>query len=211
MATVQVELERSLEADDGVVEVRRLRPHLDLPWAVLPPGPRRWAPTDLSAEVAVDGPRLDAVRMTYRTVGERSVVVAGLRPEVDVDAAAERLATPLVFAHLRRVHPEAPIATLVSVLACPPRWDRAAEDGWRAGVAGVGERPARLAHLALEDGHLLVAAHGVAEEELRTLVAGLQRVSRDDEQALEALHTRHRRALAQRWWDAPRVPWTTRD
>jgi hypothetical protein len=210
VSTVQIDLEQSLEAEDGVVEVALLRPHLDLPWAVVEPGPRRWAPTDLWVGVSEDGRTVELVRMTYRTVGDRSVVVAALRPGADVDAAADKLATPLLFAHLRRVHADAPVASIVAAMDCTPTWDEQ-QDGWRTGHAGVGERPVRLAHLAEDDGHVLIAMHGVAEEEAATILRSLVRVTAEDEAVLADLHTRHRQALAQRWWDAPRVPWTPTD
>lgn len=211
MNTVSMDLEQSLEAEDGVVEVQRLRPHLDFAWAVVEPGPRRWAPTDLSVEVSEDGQSLDVVRMTYRTVGERTLVVAGLRPDADVDAMAQRLATPLMFAHLRRVHADATVSAIVAAMDCTPRWEVVGAEGWRTGVAGIGDRPVRIAQLAREDGHVLIAAHGVAEEEVATIVAALETVTADDEDVLADLQTRHRQALAQRWWDAPRVPWVPKD
>lgn len=211
MTTLMITLEQSLEAEDGVVEVQRVRPHLDVPWVVVEPGPRRWAPTDLSVEIAEDGSRLELVRMTYRTVGERSIVVAGLRPEGDVDHTAQRLTTPLLFAHLRRVHPKATVAAIMAAIDSTPTWGEPAADGWRSGVAGSGDRPVRLAHVTRSDGHVLVASHGVAEEELATILASAVEVTRDDAHLLDDLHVRHRRALAQRWWDAPRTPWVPED
>jgi hypothetical protein len=211
VSTVSIDLEQALEADDGVVEVLRVRPHLEVPWAVLAPGPRRWAPTDLSVELDGSGDRLQLVRMTYRTVGDRSVVVAGIRPDADVDEVVAKLAKPLMYSYLRRLHTDAPVTQIVAALDCSPRWEVVGAEGWRTGTAGTGDRPVRVAHVAHVDGHVVVAAHGVAEEELTTIVAGLQPVTAEDEDRLADLHTRHRQALAQRWWDAPRVPWTPAD
>lgn len=209
--TIPVDLEGAVEAEDGVVEVGRVRPHMDMPWAVVPPGPRRWAPTDLAVEVDEGGGRLLAVRMTYKTVGDRSVVVAGVRAGADVDHVAERMATPLLFAHLRRTHPQAPVSAITAAMDCRPAWGAPDADGRRPGTAGRGDRPVRLAHIAREDGHVVIAMHGVAEEEAATILGAAQLVTREDEVALADLHTRHRQALAQRWWDAPRVPWTPTD
>lgn len=200
-----------LEADDGVVEVGLVLPHLTFPWACLPEGPRRWAPTDLAVEA--DEVALQVVRMTYRTVGDRAVVVAGARADIDVDYLAERLATPLLFAHYRRLGGGLPPASIMAALRGEPVWAEAGSagaDGWRIGQAGVGERPVRLGHCAAAEGHLLVASHGVAEEELITLIGTLEPLVRPGGRA-DALHLRHRRALAQRWWDAPRVPWAPTD
>ncbi|CAN5474500.1 hypothetical protein BH23ACT9_BH23ACT9_02150 [soil metagenome] len=203
-----MDVEGTLEADDGVVEVARVVPHLTFPWAALPAGPRRWAPTDLSVEV--DDGRLHLVRLTYRTVGDRCVVIAGAAPGVEVDWLAEQLATPLLFAHHRRAGGGLPPVAIMAALAGEPVWNGSGVGGWRHGRSGVGERPVRLAHLAEDDGHLLVAAHGVAEEEVITLVGTLIPLTADasDSDETADLHQRHRRALAQRWWDAPRVPWT---
>ncbi len=215
MSTVSSVVEQRFEAEDGVVEVQRVAPHLDFAWAVLQPGPRRWAPTDLSVESDLDvegvaAGDIDVVRMTYRTVGDRVVVLAGARVGVDVDALAERLAKPLLFAHLRKVHTTAPVAAIVAALEPTPTWESAADAGWLQGQAGRGERPVRLFHRTTNAGHILVAVHGVAAEEATTLVKGLTMLDADGEVVAE-LHERHRRALAQRWWDAPRTPWTPED
>ncbi|WP_370328310.1 hypothetical protein [Euzebya sp.] len=205
MRAAAADLEEHLQAEDGVVEVAKVLAHLDFPWAVLPAGPRRWAPSDLSVEV--DGDRLSAVRMTYRTVGDRVVVVAGCRAGVDVDDLAERLSTPLMWTHLRRLRRELPPAAILAALRGEPEWESGIGAGWRFGVAGVGERPVRLAHRRHDAGDVLVAVHGVAREEVDTLVASLEAVEPGSE-LTEDLGVRHRRALAQRWWDAPRAPWT---
>lgn len=198
-----------LEAEDGVVDVALVAGHLTFPWMALPAGPRRWAPTDLSVEVA-DGV-LQLVRLTYRTVGDRSVVVAGARPDVDAGWLAEQIATPLLFAHMRRLQGTVPPAVIMSALTADAVWDEDLQmGGWQFGRAGVGERPVRLARLSSPEGHVVVAAHGVAAEELDTLVAGLVPVTPDAPSVTE-LQDRHRRALAQRWWDAPRAPWTPED
>lgn len=201
-----ISLTESLEADDGVVEVTRVVPHLSFPWMALPAGPRRWAPTDLSVEVEEDGLRL--VRLTYRTVGDRSVVVAGAEEGTDLEWMAERLSTPLLFAHLRKSNAGLSPTAIMSALDCQAEWGTEA-DGWRFGTWGVGSRPVRLALRSGAKGHVMVAAHGVAEEELMALVGGL--VDLADEEAVIDLHTRHRKALAQRWWDAPRTPWVPKD
>lgn len=209
MGSLMADLERELEAEDGVVEVDRVVPHLTFPWAALEAGPRRWAPTDLSVEV--EGDRLTAVRLTYRTVGDRAVVVAGAAAGMDVDWLAERLSTPLLFAHHRKVDPSIPASSIMAVLESDAVWDvHGADGGWRFGHCGVGSRPVRLAHRSEAAGHLLVAAHGVAPEELDTMLATLEPVVAGSPVADE-LHIRHRRALAQRWWDAPRTPWTPAD
>ena len=205
MTAITVDLEQQLEAEDGVIDVDRVMPHLDFPWASLPPGPRRWAPTDLSVEVEED--TLSAVRLTYRTVGDRAVVVAGARPDVDVDWMAERMATPLLFAQLRKTNAGVAPASLMAALETEMQWDEPTDDGWTFGRCGVGSRPVRLAHRSSEEGHVIVAASGVAIEELTTLVGSLVDLT-DDPEAADELHVRHRRALAQRWWDAPRTPWT---
>lgn len=202
------DLEERLEAEDGVVEVDRIMPLLTFPWAALEPGPRRWAPTDLSVEI--EDEQLTIVRLTYRTVGDRAVVVAGARSEVDVDWLAERLSTPLLFAHFRRMNAGLPPAAVMSALEVDAVWDEGEADGWRLGHCGVGARPVRLAHMAQEEGHLLVASHGVAAEEASTLLSSLVPLAAGGEAAYD-LHVRHRRALAQRWWDAPRTPWTPKD
>jgi hypothetical protein len=200
-------LERMLEADDGVIEVDRVGAVLDFPWVALPAGPRRWAPTDLSVEV--DGDRVSLVCTTYRALGDRVVVLAAGGPEVDADDVGQRLSTPLPFAHVRAqgagMRPEELLATLRG----QPVWDGEAppHPAWRYGTAGVGDRPVRVAHQAGPDGHLLLAAHGVALEEVRTIVDGLERVAPGSPEQQD-LHVRYRRALAQRWWDAPRTPWT---
>lgn len=206
-----LDIEQQVEAEDGVVEVPRVLPHLTFSWACVPAGPRRWAPTDLAVEA--DGEVLLSARMTYRTVGDRVVVVAGARPEVDVDGLAGRLATPLLFArhHHRRTGQGLTPAAIMSASRGEPIWDAGdAREGWAWGHAGVGDRPVRLAHRVLPTGHLLLAAHGVAAEEVATLVGTLQDLAEAGRVA-EDLHMRHRRALAQRWWDAPRVPWTPSD
>ncbi len=208
MAPLSVDLEQQLEAEDGVVEVERLMPHLTFPWASLRPGPRRWAPTDLSVETEDD--ELTAVRLTYRTVGDRSVVVAGGVPGIDLNWLTERLATPLLYAHFRKTQSNISPSAVMAALEGEARWEDPTGEGWRFGVIGVGNRPVRLAHRETEEGHLLVAAHGVASEELTTLVAGLVPLEHGSPEA-DDLHSRHRRALAQRWWDAPRTPWTPED
>ena len=81
---------------------------------------------------------------------------------------------------------------------------------WAFGRAGAGDRPVRLAWRAGEDGHLLVASHGVGAEELSVLVGTLVPLVAGGEAAADLVE-RHRRALAQRWWDAPRAPWTPTD
>lgn len=206
-ATESISLDEALEADDGVVEVTRVMPHLRFPWMALPAGPRRWAPTDLSVEVEDDGLRM--VRLTYRTVGDRSVVVAGAGPDADLDWMAERLSTPLLFAHLRKANAGLSPTAIMAALDCQAEWTLEA-DGWRIGTWGVGSRPVRLAHRSTAEGHVMLASHGVAEEELTALVTGLVDLT-DDEEAVVDLHTRHRKALAQRWWDAPRTPWVPKD
>ena len=212
MSTASTVIEQKYEAEDGVVEVARVAPHLDFAWAVLDPGPRRWAPTDLSVESdldAADG-ALDVVRMTYRTVGDRVVVVTGARSSVDVDDLAARLAKPLLFAHLRKVHVEASVLQIMAALEPEAKWEASADGGWRVGHAGRGERPVRLYHRSTNRGHLLAAVHGVAPEEAIVLIKGLRMLDDDGTIATE-LHERHRKALAQRWWDAPRTPWTPKD
>ena len=204
----ELDLELDLEADDGVVDVVRVVDHLTFTWAALPAGPRRWAPTDLSVDTQ-DGV-VQLVRLTYRTVGDRAVVIAGALPGVDVDALAERLATPLLFAHHQRRGGGMAAAAVLAALRGEPIWDAPAADGWRTGQAGVGERPVRLVQRTGGDGHLVIASHGVAAEEVTALVACLVPLSPGG-QAVTELHDRHRRALAQRWWDAPRAPWQPTD
>lgn len=200
-----IDLEPHVEADDGIVEVGLVLPHLTFPWASLPEGPRRWAPTDMAVEA--DGPTLQVVRMVYRTVGDRVVVVAAARPDSDIADLAERLATPLLFAHYRRLGGGLSPAAIMAALRGEPVWDdEVGADGWRPGHAGAGERPVRLVHRVAKGGHLLVAAHGVAVEELAALVDSVEPLTGPGPRA-DVLHARHRRALAQRWWDAPRAPW----
>ena len=155
----------------------------------------------------VDEQTLSAVRLTYRTVGDRAVVVAGTRPDVDIDWMAERMATPLLFAQLRKTNAGVAPASLMAALDAEMVWDEPTEDGWTFGQCGVGSRPVRLARRSAPEGHVIVAASGVAIEELTTMVAALVDLT-DDPEAADELHVRHRRALAQRWWDAPRTPWT---
>ena len=207
MDAVSTDLEQHLEAEDGVLDATRVLEHLRLPWALLPAGPRRWAPSDLHVEV--EGDAITAVRMTYRTVGHRSIVIAGCAPHLDVDVVAERLATPLLFAHFRRTAESSmPPAAMIAALRGEPVWEEVRSDaGWRFGQAGVGSRPVRLVEREEEGGRVVVGGHGVAAEEMDTVVLSLVAVGEDAEQDAE-LAVRHRRALAQRWWDAPRAPWT---
>lgn len=186
-----------------MVEIGRVLAVAGVPVAAIPPGPRRWAPSDVAAEV--EGDRVTAVRVTFRSLGDRVVVVAGAADDIEVDWLAERLATPLLFAHFRTVRPGVPAAGIMAALQGEPIWEQE-HDGWRVGRAGVGTRPVRLAHRPVAGGHLVVAAHGVAQEEVTTLLGQVAVVSPGTEEAAD-LHTRHRRALAQRWWDAPRTPW----
>lgn len=196
-------LEDVLEADDGVVEVARVMAHLPFRWMSLNPGPRRWAPTDLFAEV--DGGAITQVRMTYRTVGDRVVVVAGAPAESAADDLARRVATPLLFAHVRRTRSDLPPVAIASSLQDGVVWDEQVGE-WHFGHVGGGARPVRIAHLAHPEGHTLMASHGIAVEEHTTLVSAMEELHDGGEVARE-LHRRHRRALAQRWWDAPRAPW----
>lgn len=196
------------EAEDGVVEVDLVAEDLDFPWMTLPPGPRRWAPTDLSVEVQDD--ILHMVRMTYRTVGDRSVVVCGLRPSADLDWLAERIVTPLLFSYFRKRQATAPPAAIMSAVKGAPTWDDTEVDGWTFGVCGQGDRPARLAVRRFAAGMVLVATHGVSEAELQPMLGTLQAFETGG-QTQSDLQLRHRRALAQRWWDAPRTPWTPED
>ena len=193
------------EADDGVVEVDLVAEDLDFPWMALPPGPRRWAPTDLSVEVQEES--LHMVRMTYRTVGDRYVVVCGLRPDADLDWLAERIVTPLLFSYFRKRQASAPPAAIMSALKGAPNWDAGQVDGWTLGVCGQGDRPARLAMRKTEAGVVMVATHGVSEAELEPMLATLENFEAGGPSQAD-LQDRHRRALAQRWWDAPRTPWT---
>ncbi|MEE8600582.1 hypothetical protein [Euzebya tangerina] len=194
------------EADDGVVEVDLVAPDLDFPWMSLPPGPRRWAPTDLSVEVLDE--ELTVVRMTYRTVGDRYVVVCGIRTGVDVDWLAERIATPLLFNYFRKRQANIPPAKIMSALKGAPTWEEPQEAGeWVLGICGSGDRPARLAKWEVSDGAVLVATHGVSDAELEPLLGTLEPFTTGGA-VQEDLQVRHRRALAQRWWDAPRAPWT---
>lgn len=204
------DFEARFEAEDGVVEVMRVMDQLDFPWAVLPPGPRRWAPSDLSVEGV--GDRLQMVRMIYRTVGDRAVVVAGTRSDADTDELAKQLSTPLLFAHYRRLNNGVSPAVM-SVMESVPVWETVRGDGWEFGQCGVGSRPARLARRRYEGGHVVVSSHGVASEEMTTLIAGLVDLhgGEGDRAVAEELAVRHRRALAQRWWDAPRTPWQPAD
>lgn len=206
-----VDLVSAMEAEDGIVEVGRVLAHLDMPWMALPPGPRRWAPADLSVEVEQDV--LQVVRMTYRTVGNRAVVVAACRPGVEIDWLAEQLATPLLFAHYRRAQATMAPGAIMAAIQGEPVWDDQTTwddeprgEGWQFGLAGFGSRPVRLACTRGENGSILMAAHGLAEEEATTVVSSLVPLTSDCELATD-LHVRHRRGLAQRWWDAPRAPW----
>lgn len=203
-----VDLEQELEAEDGVVDLMRLVDHMTFPWVALPAGPRRWAPTDLSVEVA--GTVVQLARLTYRTVGDRAVVVAGALPSVDVDGLAERLATPLLFSYYQRRGSGASAAVMLAAMRGELAWEDTAATGWRTGAAGAGDRPVRLVQRTGADGHLVIAAHGVALEEVTAMVAGLVPLAPRSEVVAD-LHARHRRALAQRWWDAPRAPWTPED
>lgn len=198
-------LEAELAADDGVLEVARVLKHMDFPWMALPAGPRRWAPTDLSVEVGETGP--EVARMAYRCMGDRTVVVAGARPDVDADALGERLTTPLLFAYFRRSAEDTDPADIVAAVQADPEWQDGEVDGWRVGEAGAGGRPARLAVRRAEGGQVVVAAHGVAVEEFTTILGQLEPLEAGSAVAAE-LHERHRRALAQRWWDVPRTPYT---
>ncbi|HUG84485.1 MAG TPA: hypothetical protein VMM13_07960 [Euzebya sp.] len=202
------DLEQELEAEDGVVDLMRLVDRLSFPWVALPAGPRRWAPTDLSVEV--EGSVVQLARLTYRTVGDRAVVVAGAVPSVDSDALADRLATPLLFAYHQRRRGGGSAAVMMAAVRGELIWEDVASGDWRVGTVGAGDRPVRLLQRTGADGHLVIAAHGVALEEISAMADGLVPLVPGDD-VVSDLHARHRRGLAQRWWDAPRAPWTPED
>ena len=202
--------EEALAAGDGVIDVIRLVSQLTFDWKVVPAGPRRWAPTDVSVEV--DDGRIMIARATYRSLGDRAVTLAGADDEVETNWLAGRLATPLLFADYRRSHPEASPAAALAVVAAKPVWGELVipqGDGsspWRIGRVEGSSRPVHLAALRNGNGQQMLASYGIAADELMALIPTLLDPAEDGD-VIRDMHVRHRRALAQRWWDAPRTPW----
>lgn len=198
------ELEASLEADDGVVELERvLAACAGLRVYGLAPGPRRWGLTDVAVDLGDAG--IEVVRLTFRTRDRRVVTVASRLDTVDRDPLVERLATPLLFASLREHLAGQPTTAIMAAIDAWPRWAPEV-GGWRYGQSGHGSRPVRLAAPADETAPQVLATVGVAPEELATLALNAELIVPGGPFAA-LLATAHRRHLAQRWWDAPRRPW----
>lgn len=196
-------LEHAIEADDCVVEIPRIMAYLPYRLAVIPAGPRRWAPVDVWADTQDE--RFNEVRVTYTAAGDRSITVVAAPLGVDIDDLVMRVATPLLFAQFRKQHGALPTGAVMAALSGEPVWPSSLGD-WQIGRCGVSDRPLRLAaqHDA-QAAHALIA-NGLSQEEFDTL---LDTVTFLEGPGPEANKTgeRHRKALAERWLNAPRVPY----
>lgn len=195
-------LETAIEADDSVVEIPRIMAYLPYPLAGVPAGPRRWAPVDVWADV--EDNQFNEVRVTYSALGDRSITVVAAPVGVDVNDLVMRVATPLLFAQFRKQHGALPTGAVMAALSGEPIWPGRCGD-WQVGRCGVSDRPLRVA-AQVGDGTHVVIANGVAQEEFETILSGVFFLEGPGQEANQ-LGERHRKALAERWLNAPRRPY----
>ena len=200
----------SVEDGDGVVDLGAVVAQAAVPVPVIAPGPRRWSLEDVSAEATREG-EVEEVRLRFRCDPVRTVVVASeppARAAADPRGLARRVATGLAFEAWRRLATpgSGPFRALGDRDLVRVR-DRAGA-AWSSFVvpSSPAQAPVRLLvgrSGCPEDG-VVVAASGIAFEELQALAEGMAPCTEAD---VARLRVEHRRRLAQRWWDAPRTPW----
>lgn len=188
---------------DGVVDIEQLVTASPVTLLTLPAGPRGWQLTGVDVDT-VDG-RVARTRLEWRAAGDRSAVVCRQAPR-SIDGPARQVATALAFRSFQRVGaPGGPPAFLAGFDAAA-RWGAVRGNGWRAAtLTPPAGGPVRLRARSGEDGATVLGVLGVAEEEVDVMLGQLTPLAEHD---AEALRREHRRAIAQRWWDAPRTPWT---
>lgn len=204
MLDVQMQsLESAIEADDSVVEVPRIMAHLPYRLAAIPAGPRRWAPVDVWADTQ-DG-CFNEVRVTYSALGDRSITVVAAPLGVDIDGMVMRVATPLLFAQFRKQHGTLPTGAVMAALSGDPIWPNIIDE-WQIGRCGVSDRPLRVAAQTDSLGTHILIANGISQAEFETLLSTVTFLEGPGPEA-EMVGTRHRKALAECWFNAPRVPY----
>lgn len=195
-------LETTIEAPDGVIEIPRIMALCPFAIVDLPAGPRRWEPVDVWADTEDDV--FHEVRVTYQTQGERSITTVAAPQHSDVNELALRVAMPLLFAQFRQDHGTLPTGPIMAALASEPAWPGQVGE-WTVGRCGVSEKPLRLASRQANGTHLIIGK-GVSAEEFETLLGTLATIDGPGEEA-DRLGARHRKALADRWFNAPRTPY----
>lgn len=196
-------LESAIEADDSVVEVPRIMAHLPYRLAAIPAGPRRWAPVDVWADTQDE--RFNEVRVTYNALGDRSITVVAAPLGVAIDDLVMRVATPLLFAQFRKQHGALPTGAVMAALSGEPIWPGTVGD-WTIGRCGVSDRPLRVAAQTDAQGVHVLIANGLSQEEFDTLLGSVTFLDGPGPEATK-VGERHRKALAERWLNAPRVPY----
>ncbi|WP_336250624.1 hypothetical protein, partial [Stomatohabitans albus] len=189
-------------ADDSVIEIPRIMAYLPFPLAMIPAGPRRWAPVDVWAGIHEN--TFHEVRVTYSAAGDRSITVVAAPHGVDINDLVMRVATPLLFAQFRKQHGTLPTGAVMAALSGEPIWP-SKHGEWTLGRCGVSDRPLRVGAYVKDGIHLLIA-NGVSCEEFETLLSSVTFLTGPGPDA-DILGERHRKALADRWLQAPRRPY----
>lgn len=204
MTDLQVQtLERAIEAQDSVVEIPRLLAVLPFSLAALPAGPRRWAPVDVWADIQDNA--IHEVRVTYTAMGDRSITIVAAPHRVEINELIMRVATPLLFAQFRKQHGTLPTGAVMAALSGEPIWPSQTGQ-WQLGRCGVNDRPLRIAAQTDTNGIHAIIANGVAQEEFETILGTITFLNGPSPEATK-LGERHRKALADRWLNAPRRPY----